>query len=91
MSKTPNAELAKAALSHAIRRQQTNSTKLMFHSDQGVQYSPKLFIHYLNILNITQSMSRRGHWDTFGRYIVLYLMYPLKCSRFNLSPFYGIF
>ena len=39
LSKSPNAELAKAALSHAIRRQQPDTAKLMFHSDQGVQYS----------------------------------------------------
>ncbi len=61
MSKSPNAELAKVALSHAIRRQQPDTAKLMFHSDQGVQYSAKLFINYLNILKITQSMSRRGN------------------------------
>lgn len=60
MSKSPNTELAKDALSHAIRRQQPDTTKLMFHSDQGVQYSAKLFINYLNLLKISQSMSRRG-------------------------------
>lgn len=42
-----NAELAKAALSDAIRRQQPDTTQLLFHSDQGVQYSAKLFINYL--------------------------------------------
>ena len=36
----------------------------MFHSDQGVQYSSKVFREKLNKLNITQSMSRRGNcWD----------------------------
>jgi transposase InsO family protein len=38
MSKKTNADLAKAALSHGIRRQQPDTAKLMFHSDQGVQY-----------------------------------------------------
>jgi hypothetical protein len=60
MSTSPNAELAKAALSHAIRRQQPDTAKLMFHSDQAVPYSAKLFINYLNILKLSQSMSRRG-------------------------------
>jgi len=65
MSKSPNAELAKAALSHAIRRQQPDTAKRMFHSDQGVQYSATLFINYLNLLKITQRLSRRGNcWDT---------------------------
>jgi len=36
----------------------------MFHSDQGVQYSAKVFRTKLTQLNITQSMSRRGnYWD----------------------------
>ena len=64
ISKTPNAELAKAALNHAILRQLPDTTKLLFHSDQGVQYSAKLFVDYLGKLKITQSMSRRGNcWD----------------------------
>jgi transposase InsO family protein len=65
ISKRPNAELAKDALSHAIRRQQPVLNQLMFHSEQGVQYSAKLFVNYLAILTVTQSMSRRGNcWDT---------------------------
>ena len=68
MSKNPNAELAKAALSHAILRQQPDTTKLLFHSDQGVQYSAKLFVDYLDLLQIKQSMSRRGNcWDNSVR------------------------
>ena len=36
----------------------------MFHSDQGVQYSAKLFKETLRLHQITQSMSRRGCcWD----------------------------
>ena len=36
----------------------------MFHSDQGAQYSAKLFREKLALFNITQSMSRRGScWD----------------------------
>jgi len=85
MSKSPNAELVKAALSHAIRRQQPDTTKLMFHSDQGVQYSAKLFINYLNILKITQSMSRRGNcWDNS---VMERFFRSLKSERLNHLTF----
>jgi putative transposase len=85
MSKSPNAELAKAALSHAIRRQLPDTEKLMFHSDQGVQYSAKLFINYLNILKITQSMSRRGNcWDNS---VMERFFRSLKSERLNHLTF----
>lgn len=36
----------------------------MFLSDQGVQYSAKVFRDKLALLNISQSMRRRGNcWD----------------------------
>jgi transposase InsO family protein len=39
-------------------------SQLMFHSDQGVQYSGNLFKQTLSLHDITQSMSRRGNcWD----------------------------
>jgi len=41
--KKPNTDLAKAALSHAIQRQQADPTQGMLHSYQGVQYSAQLF------------------------------------------------
>ena len=64
MSQQPNAELAKNALTDAIKKQQPDTTQLLFHSDQGVQYSARLFTDYLQTLKITQSMSRRGNcWD----------------------------
>ena len=54
----------KAALSYAIRQKQPDTSNLLFHSDQGVQYSVNLFIDYLDKLKITQSMSRCGNcWD----------------------------
>jgi len=85
MSKSPNAELAKSALSHAIRRQQPDTAKLMFHSDQGVQYSAKLFINYLKLLNITQSMSRRGNcWDNS---VMERFFRSLKSERLNHLTF----
>jgi transposase InsO family protein len=85
MSKSPNAELAKEALSHAIRRQQPNTKKLMFHSDQGVQYSAKLFINYLETFKITQSMSRRGNcWDNS---VMERFFRSLKSERLNHLSF----
>ena len=64
LSKQPNTQLAKDALSNAIARYQPNTYKLMFHSDQGVQYCANAFAQYCNGKNIVQSMSRRGnYWD----------------------------
>ena len=64
LSQTPDATLAKQALLHAIQMQQPDTKQLMFHSDQGVQYSAHLFKDTLKLHKITQSMSRRGNcWD----------------------------
>lgn len=64
LSQTPDAELAKHAFIHAISMQQPDTTGLMFHSDQGVQYTANQFKHTLSLHGITQSMSRRGNcWD----------------------------
>lgn len=64
LSKTPDAQLAKQALMNAIAFIKPDTQKLMFHSDQGVQYSANLFKECLSLHGITQSMSRRGNcWD----------------------------
>ncbi len=64
MSKTPDAKLAKKALTNAIAKHQPNTKGLMFHSDQGVQYNAKLFKETLHGHKMIQSMSRRGNcWD----------------------------
>lgn len=64
MSQSPNAQLAKYALMNAIKREQLNTDLLMFHSDQGVQYSAFEFRNVLAKLTITASMSRRVNcWD----------------------------
>ena len=39
VSKTPDAQLAKQALTNAIAQHQPTTKGLMFHSDQGVQYT----------------------------------------------------
>jgi transposase InsO family protein len=85
MSRTPNAELVKEALSHAILRQQPDTTQLLFHSDQGTQYSAKSFIDYLGIFNINQSMSRRGNcWDNS---VMERFFRSLKSERLNHISF----
>jgi len=64
LSQTPDAELAKQALIHAVATHKPLTHKLMFHSDQGVQYTAEAFKETLALHGITQSMSRRGNcWD----------------------------
>ncbi len=65
LSQTPDAQLARQALIQAVKIQQPKTSHLMFHSDQGVQYSANLFKQTLSLHRIKQSMSRRGNcWDT---------------------------
>ena len=64
LSQTPDAHLARQALLNAIKMQQPDTYQLMFHSDQGVQYTADQFKKALSIHGIKQSMSRRGNcWD----------------------------
>ena len=63
-SKSPDTQLVIQALFNAIHNTQVDTTKLMFHSDQGCQYSSKIFRSILKAFGIKQSMSRRGNcWD----------------------------
>lgn len=85
LSTTPNAQLAKNALDNAIDRQQPDTRKLMFHSDQGVQYSAKEFRNRLSELKMTQSMSRRGNcWDNA---VMERFFRSLKTERLNPLTF----
>ena len=85
LSQTPDAALANEALLIAISRQKPNTNKLMFHSDQGVQYSAKVFRDKLTQLNITQSMSRRGNcWDNA---VMERFFRSLKTERLNPLSF----
>ena len=56
----PNSELSVRALEVAVQHRRPNQS-VLFHSDQGVQYSSDTFKHVLNKHNITASMSRRGN------------------------------
>jgi putative transposase len=87
MYQSPNAKLAKDALTNAIKRQQSNTNLLMSHSDQGFQYSAFEFRNLLAKLNITPSMSRRGNcWDT--QYIILKAPSNLTCTGIGQLPLY---
>jgi putative transposase len=68
-----------------VNRQQLNTRKLMFHSDQGVQYSAKIFRDKLVLLNITQSMSRKeNRWDNA---VMERFFRSLKTERLNNMTF----
>ncbi len=80
-----NAKLAKQALINAIKRKRPNTKHLLFHSDQGTQYSAKEFSECLNLHGITQSMSRRGNcWDNS---VMERFFRSLKTERLNQLNF----
>lgn len=63
LSDKPNAELTCKALDMAWE-QRGRPSHVMFHSDQGCQYSSRKYRQRLCRYRITQSMSRRGNcWD----------------------------
>jgi putative transposase len=85
LSQAPNAQLAIEALTNAIKCKQPDTKGLLFHSDQGVQYSASLFRNMLSGLNITQSMSRRGNcWDNA---VIERFFRSLKTQRLNHLSF----
>lgn len=56
----PNSELSIRALQLAVQHRRPEQP-LLFHTDQGVQYSSEQFQHSLRTHGITASMSRRGN------------------------------
>jgi putative transposase len=72
-------------MNNAIARHKPNTGNLMFHSDQGTQYSSKVFIDYCNNNKITRRMSRKGYcWDNavMGRFFR-----SLKTEKLNYQSF----
>ncbi len=64
ISTRPDTTLAIQALAMAVRTRPYRRWRLMFHSDQGCQYTAQEFREYLRDRGILQSMSRRGQcWD----------------------------
>ena len=85
LSKHPDAQLAKQALSNAINRKKPDTSQLLFHSDQGTQYTANMFAVYCENLKITRSMSRRGNcWDNA---VMERLFRNLKTERLNHLSF----
>ena len=63
LSLTPDSELTKKALTMAYEAR-GRPVGMMFHSDQGCQYTSHAFRRHLRRLGMNQSMSRRGNcWD----------------------------
>jgi len=65
LSRSADTELTLAALNQALilRRIEPHSN-LLFHSDQGCQYTSTAYQQRLKAMGITPSMSRRGNcWD----------------------------
>lgn len=64
VSTRPDTTLALEAMGMAIRTRPYRRWRLMFHSDQGCQYTSQEFREYLRDRGVLQSMSRRGQcWD----------------------------
>lgn len=64
LSTRPDTTLALQALAMAVHSRSYRRWRLMFHSDQGCQYTSQEFREYLRDRGILQSMSRRGQcWD----------------------------
>ena len=59
-SNQPNSELSVRAINLAVQLRQPQQA-VLFHTDQGVQYSSDAFRQALTQHNITASMSRRGN------------------------------
>ncbi len=64
LSDKPDTKLAVNALKDALANRPYRRWRLMFHSDQGCQYTSKEMRDFLSEYGILQSMSRRGQcWD----------------------------
>ncbi len=84
------AELVTKALHQAFFRRKPRG-KVMFHSDQGAQYSSDMFRAALSDMKMVQSMSRRGNcWDnavveSFNGILKLEWLYTLKSMPKDLE------
>lgn len=64
VSTNPDTALVIAALAMAVSTRPYRRWRIMFHSDQGCQYTSQAFREYLRDRGFLQSMSRRGQcWD----------------------------
>lgn len=83
-SDSPDTDLVTRALRLALMTR-PRTTALMFHSDQGCQYTSEAFRCFLAEEGITQSMSRRGNcWDNA---VVERFFRSLKTERTRYQPY----
>ncbi|MDE1311801.1 IS3 family transposase [Vibrio aestuarianus] len=85
LSRSPDTNLTLAALDNAIQKRRADTTQLLLHSDQGCHFSSRAYRHRLQVLNITQSMSKRGCcWDNA---VMERFFRSLKSERLNELSF----
>ena len=79
-SDKPNSELTTRALRLALQKRRVNHG-LVFHSDQGCQYTSDAFQCSLKEFGIKSSMSRAG--NCLGNAVTEHLFRSLKSERVN--------
>jgi len=72
-------------MDNAINRYNLNTDNLMFHSDQGTQYSSKAFIDCCSKNSITQSISRKS--NCWNNAVMESFFRNLKAERLNHQSF----
>ena len=75
------AELAQQALDVALQKYKPDTKNLLFHTDQGCQYTARHFQDYLTKQGITPSMSRRG--NCLDNAVMERFFRSLKTERLN--------
>jgi len=83
-SNQPNSELSIRAVNLAVQLRQPRQS-VLFHSDQGVQYSSDAFRQALLQHNITASMSRRG--NCLDNAVTERFFRSLKSERVNYKQY----
>ncbi|RAJ72645.1 transposase InsO family protein [Chitinophaga dinghuensis] len=87
MSERPNFKLIWEMLTAAITKLKPTQTPIL-HSDQGWQYQMKQYQHYLQVNNITQSMSRKG--NVLDNAIIENFFGTIKSELFYLKKYQSI-
>ena len=83
-SSQPNSELSIRAINLAVQLRRPQQS-VLFHSDQGVQYSSDVFRQALTQYNITASMSRRG--NCLDNAVTERFFRSLKSERVNYKQY----
>lgn len=88
VSHSMDAENTKKAFLGAVKKTPGKLDGLIFHSDQGVQYCSSVMREKLEVLNITQSMSRKGNCydNAFAESFFHSLKNELEKTRFKDLP-----